>query len=111
MDCLEFKYKFRSDYNPVYINGAYGGVSPRGELIVSFYLERAPVPNCEKRELIATPEGIKVGEIPIMEPTNYDHTLVRFVEAGIVMNLDTAESVANWILEKVRQQRDQIQES
>jgi hypothetical protein len=46
-----------------------------------------------------------------MEPTNYDHTLVRFVEAGIVMNLDTAESVANWILEKVRQQRDQIQES
>lgn len=37
---LKFKYIFDDSYNPVYVNGAHGGVTPRGELVVNFYLER-----------------------------------------------------------------------
>jgi hypothetical protein len=42
---ITFKYIFNYGYNPVSGNGAHGGISPRGELAVSFYLERPPLPN------------------------------------------------------------------
>ena len=35
---LTFKYIYTYDYNPDYVNGAHGGISPRGELVVNFYL-------------------------------------------------------------------------
>ena len=36
---FRFKYIFSHDNNPVYVNGAHGGVNPRGELVVNFYLQ------------------------------------------------------------------------
>ena len=41
---IVFKYIFNYAYNPVYVNGAHGGLSPRGELVMNFYLERPPLP-------------------------------------------------------------------
>lgn len=40
LDKINFKYKFSDAYNPVYVNGAYGGVNPRGEIVINFYFER-----------------------------------------------------------------------
>lgn len=28
---IEFKYIFEKDYNPKYVNGAFGGMSPTGK--------------------------------------------------------------------------------
>ncbi|MFC0297755.1 hypothetical protein [Geobacillus jurassicus] len=41
---VHFKYLFPDDYNPVYVNGAHGGISPQGEIVVNFYFERRPLP-------------------------------------------------------------------
>lgn len=27
---IKFKYIFKDDYNPKYVNGAFGGISPQG---------------------------------------------------------------------------------
>ncbi len=48
---IKFKYVFSYNYNPVYVNGAHGGISPRGELVVNFYLERPPLPNSIAHEI------------------------------------------------------------
>jgi hypothetical protein len=44
-------YKFPKDYNPIYVNGAYGGATPKKEIIINFFLERMPIPKEENIEV------------------------------------------------------------
>ena len=52
---LTFKYDLSCDYNLSYVNGAQGGFSSRGEMVIDFYLERQPLPESITHEI--TPEG------------------------------------------------------
>ncbi|HYS44562.1 MAG TPA: hypothetical protein VEM32_11355, partial [Geobacteraceae bacterium] len=87
---FKFKYVFTYDYNPVYINGAHGGVTPRGELVVNFYQERQPLPNAITHEL--NPNGTIGGEVAV-EPEDLGSSLVRFVSNGVVVNYQTAREL------------------
>ena len=73
---VTFKYIFTYDYNPVFINGAHGGVTPRGKLAVDFYQERAPLPNSVTHQL--NPNGTIGSEVAV-EPEDLNQSLVRFV--------------------------------
>jgi len=97
---MTFKYIFTYDYNPVYINGAHGGVSPRGELVVNFYLERQPLPNAISHEI--TPAGVIGPEIDV-EPSDLGHSMVRQVTNGIVLNYQTGRELHYWLGEKLKE--------
>ena len=89
---INFKYKFTDDYNPVYINGAFGGPGPGGEIVANFYLERTPIPNNEK--VLFKEDDARVTQV---EPKDHDVTVLRYVSTGIIMNLDTAKAVHEWL--------------
>src|SRR6185369_9103547 len=95
---VSFKYIFTYDYNPVYVNGAHGGVSPRGELVANFYLERQPLPN-EITHAI-TGEG-SIGDITDVAPKNLNNSLVRYVSCGIVLNYANAVNLHQWLGDKI----------
>jgi len=95
-----FKYIFTYDYNPVYINGAHGGVTPRGELVVNFYQERQPLPNAMTHEL--NPNGT-IGRELAVEPEDLNRSLVRFVSNGVVVNYQTARELHFWLGEKIKE--------
>jgi hypothetical protein len=95
---LSFKYIFTYDYNPVYVNGAHGGVSPRGELVANFYLERQPLPN-ELTHSISS-EGA-IGDVMAVEPKDLNSSLVRYVPCGIVLNYASARNLHQWLGEKI----------
>jgi len=97
---MTFKYIFTYDYNPVYINGAHGGISPRGELVMNFYLERQPLPNAISHEI--TPAG-SIGPETEVEPSNLGRSLVRQVTNGVVVNYQTARELHYWLGEKVKE--------
>ncbi|HJV34285.1 hypothetical protein [Geomonas sp.] len=97
---MTFKYIFTYDYSPVYINGAHGGVSPRGELVMNFYLERQPLPNALSYEI--TPAG-SIGAETGVEPADLGQSLVRQVVNGVVVNLQTARELHYWLGEKIRE--------
>ena len=97
---MTFKYIFTYDYNPIYINGAHGGVSPRGELVCNFYLERQPLPNAISHEI--TPAGA-IGPETEVEPSDLGRSLVRQVTNGVVMNYQTARELHFWLGEKVKE--------
>jgi len=107
-----FKYLFAEDYNPVYVNGAHGGVSPRGEIVVHFYLERPGIPVSITHEV--TPGGSIGAEINEV-PSDFKQTLYRAVESGVVMNQESARSFHLWLgerlkeLENLQQARDAAQ--
>ncbi|NVN90104.1 MAG: hypothetical protein HXX11_05815 [Desulfuromonadales bacterium] len=96
---LTFKYIFTYDYNPVYVNGAHGGISPRGEIIANFYLERTPLPN----ELVHSinPDGTINAEAASTDPENLNSMLVRYISSGIVLNHQNAKDLHGWLGDKI----------
>lgn len=91
---IKFKYIFDDDYNPVYVNGAHGGINFQGEIIANFYLERFGLPNSQTQEI--TPDG-RVGAVTESDPKDLDQAHVRYVRNGIVMNLHTAKTIHQWL--------------
>lgn len=100
---LNFKYIFNYGYNPSYVNGAQGGFSPRGEMVIHFYLERQPLPETITHEI--TPEGI-IGRETAVEPEDLNASMVRFIDTGVVMNFENAKVFHNWLGEKIREMEE-----
>lgn len=97
---MTFKYIFTYDYSPVYVNGAHGGVSPRGELVMNFYLERQPLPNSITHEI--TQAGT-IGPETDVDPSDLGRSLVRQVINGVVVNYNTARELHFWLGEKLKE--------
>jgi hypothetical protein len=97
---MTFKYIFTYDYNPIYVNGAHGSITPRGELVMNFYLERPPLPNSITHEI--TPAG-SIGQETDVEPSDLGRSLVRQVINGVVVNYQTARELHYWLGEKVKE--------
>lgn len=97
---LKFKYIFDDSYNPVYVNGAHGGVTPRGELVVNFYLERQPLPKSISHEIAANGS---IGRESAVEPTDLPRSFVRFISSGVVLSHQTAKEIHFWLGEKLKE--------
>ena len=97
---IKFKYLFNYGYNPSYVNGAQGGFSPRGEMVIHFYLERQPLPESISHEI--TPEGV-IGRETVVEPDDLSNSMVRFIDTGVVMNYENARIFHAWLGDKLRE--------
>ncbi len=97
---LTFKYVFNYGYNPSYVNGAQGGFSPRGEMVINFYLERQPLPDAITHEI--TTEGAIGREIAV-EPKDLANSMVRFIDTGVVMSYENAKVFHAWMGDKLRE--------
>ena len=98
---VKVKYRFPNDYNPVYVNGAWGGLTSQREICINFYLERAPLPNEEVLELEAGGKVKLVERLPRDEDVNA--TVLRYIGPGIVINLSTARLVLEFLQERVNE--------
>lgn len=97
---LTFKYVFNYGYNPSYVNGAQGGFSPRGEMVINFYLERQPLPDAISHEI--TPEGA-IGRETASEPKDLANSMVRYIDTGVVMSYENAKVFHAWMGDKLRE--------
>lgn len=97
---ITFKYLFPEDYDPIYVNGAHGGISPRGEIVVNFYLERPALPRAISHEI--NPNGTIGGETAV-EPADFKASLVRSIENGVIMNYQSAREFHLWLGERLRE--------
>jgi hypothetical protein len=102
---LTFKYVFNYGFNPSYVNGAQGGFSPRGEMVINFYLERQPLPESITHEI--TPEGA-IGRETKMEPEDLASSMVRFIDTGVVMNYENAKVFHAWLGDKLREAEEMV---
>lgn len=93
---IKFKYVFDKAYNPKYVTGAFGGPTPKEEIIINFFMERQPIPYSET--MTVNSDGT-IGDLVEMEPMGVPDLLnvLRFVETGIVMDLQTAKDIHSWL--------------
>lgn len=95
---INFKYKFPEDYNPTYINGAFGGATPKGEIVANFFLERQAIPYEESQNV----DGF--GRIiPTKNETVEEIDVVRYVSTGVVLSLESAKDIYNWLGSHIQQ--------
>jgi hypothetical protein len=86
-------------YRVVHADGAYGGISPQGLIQIYLYSERAPLPTSIGYALSA--DGQVGPEIP--EARESRDGLVREIEVGATMTLQTAIAVHQWLGNKIEQ--------
>jgi hypothetical protein len=104
---ISFKYIFKYDYNPIYVNGAHGGVSPRGEIVANFYLERQPLPN--EITYAVNPDGSIGADVIAVDPENLNSIIVRYVSSGVVLTHQSAKALHGWLGDKIEELERMIQ--
>jgi len=92
---LTFKYVCPEDLRDLYVNGLYGGVTPRNELYIHFYSERHPIPKK------ATNKISEDGKVSDQADLELGGDVVRMVQASISMNVDTAINFRNWLNDQI----------
>lgn len=97
---IKFKYIFKDNYNPKYVNGAFGGVSPRGEIVVNFYFERIALPNSQTFKV--EKEKIQGEVTEEREPVDHNNSFVRVIENGIIFDYSNAKEFHRWLGEHLR---------
>lgn len=97
---IRFSYEYREGSEPQYVNGAIGGVSPRGEIIAHFFFEKPTLPKRVVSEI--TPAGA-IGSETVEEPADMRSSFVRAVTGGIILNYENARNLHTWLGEKIKE--------
>ena len=90
-----FKYVHPTDLKDLYVNGLWGGVTPRGEIYAHFYSERHPIPKKAVHEIREDGTFNPSGEIE----TGGD--AVRLIQTSIAMDIKTAIAFRDWLTNQI----------
>ncbi len=89
---LQVNYTKSRLFRVIHGDGVIGNITPKRHLFVSFYSERASLPDRVVHEI--TQDG-RLGE-PV-EETNNSPGLMREMEVGVVLDIETAKAFAVWL--------------
>ena len=101
---IAFDYLKSHQFRVIQVNGAIGGVSGRGELVMTLWNECKAIPQRTIQKI--NPDG-EIGDELIDERVGRD-AMVRELEVCAMMSLETAEVVAKWILKHVSDHRSLV---
>jgi hypothetical protein len=89
--------KISSDFKEIHVDGAYGGLTPRGLINLNFYAERAPIPKSSEFEITATNT---VGEL-LSNSSDSKTGILREYGFGIYMDIAVAKSIIELLNTKI----------
>jgi hypothetical protein len=94
---LNFHYIKGNHYRVVHMDGAHGGITPRGGIFAAIYSERLPIPQMTVHKV----EGETVAD-EIREERKTKDGVVREIEVGLTMDLATAQTFHDWLGERIK---------
>jgi hypothetical protein len=96
---LRFDFIKSPSFHVVHADGIFGGLTPRGNLFLSFYSERFPIPTTTVHEL--KPSG-ELGD-EIRSEREGRKGIVREVEVGVECDLEVAKAFLEWLKQKIEE--------
>ncbi|MFI5448453.1 MAG: hypothetical protein ACHQ03_01615 [Candidatus Bathyarchaeia archaeon] len=101
----KFKFRFNkpSDYKILFANGAYGGMTTRGDFLLHFFHEYLPIPLAEV--VVADEKGDIKDTQPVRDKAEMEFgkpDYVRDLVVGISLSPEQAVAIANFILDRVK---------
>src|SRR5690349_24913939 len=94
---IVFSYFKSNFFRVVHADGAWGGLSPRGDIHISFYNERAAIPDTSRIAISPT-----TGQVLKPEEFEASSRFVREVEVDVVVDLATAVQLRGWLDDKIK---------
>jgi hypothetical protein len=91
--------KISDNYRQVHVDGAFGGITPRGFFNLNFFAERAPIPKSQDFEVI---DNIKVGNQISVSPDSKMGILREF-HFGIYMDVNVAKEIVKLLSGKIEE--------
>jgi hypothetical protein len=92
---LRFFYIKSPSFHGVHADGAFGGLTPHGDVHLAFFAERIPIP----QEVVHTLDA--AGEVSGEKERIGKEGVVRELQVDVTMKLDTAEALVKLILAQV----------
>ncbi len=92
---VEFRYLKSTAFRVIHADGAWGGLTPRGDIHMVLYNERPTIPDVTANEL--NPDGSLGKEIGKV----WKEGMVREVEVDVIMSYPTAKALLTWLSTKV----------
>lgn len=94
---IAFGYRHAIDYRPEVITGIWGGPNLRGMIEMNFFTEHRGLP-INSTHLVSE-DGKLEGQAQSKEPKS--DVFIRVFKQGIVVDLATAQSIYDWLGEKI----------
>ena len=91
---ISFQFVDGKFHRNIHVDGAWGGVTPHGSIFMSVYSETPALP----KRVTNTIQGLKLGKETVREGSG---DIIREVEATLLMNLDVATVIRDWLSEKI----------
>lgn len=102
-ETIKIVFSSAPGYRVVAANGVWGGLTPRGELKMDFIVDSLRTPDLVAHSI--KPDG-GLGDEIRREPA--EGVLFRELQIGILLPIGHAESIAKWMLDKVKEFNDQL---
>lgn len=83
--------KISSGFRELHVDGAYGGVTPRGLFNMNFFAERMAIPKATDFEI----ENNQLRKIADSEDSK--NGIIREFEMGVYMTIHTARDIHKWL--------------
>lgn len=100
---LRIVYHKPEDYKPVFVDGIYGGITPRGELICNFFLEYKDIPVEEGIPLVeGVPQFDKASRVERIKHEPEEIVSMRDIRAALIIPVHQISSIANWMLDQLK---------
>jgi hypothetical protein len=91
---IEFYFQRASYYHIYPANGAWGGITPQGEFMIDFFVERNRPPEKVVHSIATGKLGPELRREPSPE-------IVRELQVGILMSREEAKGLAKFIVDKI----------
>lgn len=95
---LQFHNKLSPNFREIHVDGAYGGITPRGFINLNFFAERLPIPKSSIYKL----QDNKLGE-KLSDGKDSKNGIIREYEFGIYLDIDTATDIYNFLGNKIKE--------
>jgi hypothetical protein len=107
-DEMEFVIGFvKSNYfRVIHADGAWGSITPFGNIHMAFYSERAAIPDIGKLTV-----STKTGEVSKPEEYEADSEIVREMEVDVVVDLGTAMRIRSWLDDKIKDLQSMVKQA
>lgn len=92
---IVYKYEKHPNNRVIFVNGAIGGPTPRGDIKFDMFIEYLEVPEHTGHSI--TPDGIG----PEVDRTPKNPPFTRQSQVGVIMNPGQAKSFAYWLMSQV----------
>ncbi|MBS1605308.1 MAG: hypothetical protein JST42_21770 [Bacteroidetes bacterium] len=108
---LTFHNKISPNFREIHVDGAYGGITPKGFINLNFFAERFPIPKSSDFKISIGEQGKREAH-KLSDSDDSKTGILREYEFGIYVDLNTAKQLAAFLntkieeLEKVKATQD-----